>query len=72
MVGMELVEDRTTKVPAKVATSAVIAACLDRGLRILKPGVYENVIRVLVPLMISDGDLDRGLEILTEAVAAAD
>ncbi len=71
MVGMELVEDRTTKVPAKAATSAVIAACLERGLLILKSGVYDNVIRVLVPLVISDGDLDRGLEILTEALAVS-
>lgn len=69
MLGIELVEDRTTKAPAKAATAAVIKSCLDRGLLILKSGVYDNVIRVLVPLVISDQDLARGLDILEEALA---
>jgi 4-aminobutyrate aminotransferase/(S)-3-amino-2-methylpropionate transaminase len=68
MVGMELVEDRATKVPAREATARVLAACLDRGLLILKSGVYDNVIRLLVPLVISDEDLERGLAILESAV----
>ncbi len=69
MLGIEFVEDRTTKAPAKTATAAVIKSCLDRGLLILKSGVYDNVIRVLVPLVISDQDLARGLDILEEALA---
>lgn len=68
MVGMELVEDRESKVPAKAATASVLGACLERGLLILKSGVYDNVIRVLVPLVISDEDLARGLDILDEAL----
>lgn len=68
MVGMELVEDRGTKTPAKAATAAALAACLERGLLILKSGVYDNVIRILVPLVISDEDLERGLNILEAAL----
>jgi len=70
MVGMELVEDRESKTPARAATATVLAACLERGLLILKSGVYDNVIRILVPLVISDEDLERGLNVLEEALAA--
>jgi len=70
MVGMELVEDRESKTPARAATAQVLAACLERGLLILKSGVYDNVIRILVPLVISDEDLERGLNVLEEALAA--
>ena len=70
MVGMELVEDRESKTPAQAATAQVLAACLERGLLILKSGVYDNVIRILVPLVISDEDLERGLNVLEEALAA--
>jgi len=69
MVAMELVEDRRTKVPASTATAEVLAAALDQRLIVLKSGVYDNVIRVLVPLVISDADLARGLGILDQAVA---
>lgn len=71
MVGMELVEDRTSKTPAPGATAAVLAGCLDRGLLVLKSGVYDNVLRVLLPLVISEEDVERGLDILDEALAAA-
>lgn len=71
MVAMELVEDRGTKVPARAATAAILQACLDRGLLLLKSGVYDNVIRTLVPLVISDGDLDDGLTILEDVLTRA-
>lgn len=72
MIGIELVEDRATKEPAARATSAVLAACLERGLLILRCGVYDNVIRLLLPLVISDQELTRGLDILEEAFAVVE
>jgi 4-aminobutyrate aminotransferase/(S)-3-amino-2-methylpropionate transaminase len=71
MIGMELVTDRRAKAPAKETATAVLAGCLQRGLLILRAGVYDNVIRILLPLVITDQDLQRGLDILDEAVAAA-
>jgi 4-aminobutyrate aminotransferase / (S)-3-amino-2-methylpropionate transaminase / 5-aminovalerate transaminase len=38
---------------------------------LLSCGLYGNVVRILVPLVISDDDLDRGLEILEESLVAA-
>jgi 4-aminobutyrate aminotransferase/(S)-3-amino-2-methylpropionate transaminase len=71
MAAMELVKDRKTKEPAKAETSQVIRECYERGLVILKAGVFDNVVRLLPPLSISDGDLETGLGILEEALAAS-
>ena len=46
-------------------------AARENGLILLSCGTYGNVIRILVPLVISDEDLDRGLEILEESLVAA-
>src|SRR5512146_2421756 len=51
--------------------SATVAAARERGLVLLTCGLYGNVIRLHVPLVISDEDLDRGLEILEESIGDA-
>jgi 4-aminobutyrate aminotransferase / (S)-3-amino-2-methylpropionate transaminase / 5-aminovalerate transaminase len=71
MLALELVEDRETKKPAAALASATTTAARERGLVLLSCGLYGNVIRILVPLVISDDDLDRGLEILAEALVDA-
>jgi 4-aminobutyrate aminotransferase/(S)-3-amino-2-methylpropionate transaminase len=70
MLAIELVDDPHTKEPAPELAAAVIEAALQRGLLLLKAGVHENCIRVLCPLTISDGELDEGLEVWEEALAA--
>ncbi len=69
MVGLELVTDRKTKEPAAMATAAVVKQCHENGLLILKCGTYDNVVRLLAPLVIEDADLHKGLDILTDALA---
>jgi 4-aminobutyrate aminotransferase / (S)-3-amino-2-methylpropionate transaminase / 5-aminovalerate transaminase len=71
MQAIELVEDRETKAPAAGLTTETLVAARERGLIILACGLYGNVVRVLVPLVISDDDLERGLEILEEALVDA-
>jgi 4-aminobutyrate aminotransferase / (S)-3-amino-2-methylpropionate transaminase / 5-aminovalerate transaminase len=51
--------------------SAVTAAAREKGLVLLSCGLYGNVIRILVPLVISDADLARGLELLEESLVDA-
>jgi 4-aminobutyrate aminotransferase/(S)-3-amino-2-methylpropionate transaminase len=70
MLALELVEDPETKSPAPDLTTAVIDAALQRGLLLLKAGVYGNCIRVLCPLTISDGELGEGLEVWEDALDA--
>jgi 4-aminobutyrate aminotransferase / (S)-3-amino-2-methylpropionate transaminase / 5-aminovalerate transaminase len=71
MLAIELVEDRETKAPAAALAGATTAAARERGLILLSCGLYGNVIRILVPLVASDEDLDRGLELLEEALVHA-
>lgn len=70
MLAIELVTDATTKEPASELTTAVIDAALQRGLILLKAGVYGNCIRVLCPLSISDGELDEGLATWEDALVS--
>ena len=70
MLAIELVKDPATKSPAPGLTAAVIDEALRRGLILLRAGVYGNCIRVLCPLTISDGELDEGLGVWEEALAA--
>ncbi len=71
MMAIELVEDRETKAPAAGLAKEIARYCFDRGLIILVTGIYSNVIRFLMPLVIEDEQLNRGLEIVEEAIAAA-
>jgi len=71
MVAMELVADRVTREPASAACARVVKGAYQRGLVTIKAGVYNNIIRFLAPLTISDGELEEGLDILEESVAEA-
>jgi 4-aminobutyrate aminotransferase-like enzyme len=71
MIALELVRDRDTREPAPELAAATVQAARERGLILLSCGLYGNVVRVLVPLVIADDDLSRGLEILEESLVAA-
>ena len=70
MLALELVEDRETKAPATDAAKNLVAFCHDRGVILLACGGYGNVIRVLMPLVITDDQLERGLTVMAEGLAA--
>jgi 4-aminobutyrate aminotransferase/(S)-3-amino-2-methylpropionate transaminase len=71
MVALELVADRETKEPTAELTKRTTEEARERGLILLSCGLYGNVVRILVPLVIADDDLDRGLEILEESLVRA-
>ena len=71
MLALELVTDRESKEPAADLTKRTTEAARERGLILLSCGLHGNVVRILVPLVISDEDLDRGLQILEEALVHA-
>jgi 4-aminobutyrate aminotransferase/(S)-3-amino-2-methylpropionate transaminase len=70
MLAIELVHDPVTKSAASELVAAVIDEALRRGLILLKAGVSGNCIRVLCPLTIPDGELEEGLDVWEEALAA--
>jgi 4-aminobutyrate aminotransferase/(S)-3-amino-2-methylpropionate transaminase len=71
MLAIELVEDRETKAPSSDLASAVVEAAAERGLLLLKSGIYSNCIRVLTPLVITDSELDEALGVWEQALEAS-
>ena len=64
MRAIELVKDRKTKEPAKEATTALAESCYKRGLVTITAGTYGNVMRLLMPLVITDAEVEEGLDVL--------
>ncbi len=62
--------ERGGKPDADLAT-AVTEGAARRGLLLLKAGIYSNCIRVLVPLVIADAELDEALDVWEEALTEA-
>ncbi|PYQ17679.1 MAG: 4-aminobutyrate--2-oxoglutarate transaminase, partial [Acidobacteria bacterium] len=55
MRALELVEDKASRKPLPAATvRAILDACVERGLVVIKAGIHDNVIRTLMPLTIPD------------------
>jgi 4-aminobutyrate aminotransferase/(S)-3-amino-2-methylpropionate transaminase len=71
MLAIELVHDRETKDPAPEVASAIVEAAAERGLLLLKSGIYSNCIRVLSPLVITDAELDEALGVWEQALDAS-
>jgi 4-aminobutyrate aminotransferase/(S)-3-amino-2-methylpropionate transaminase len=71
MLAIELVHDRETKDPAPELASEVVEQAAERGVLLLKSGIYSNCIRVLVPLVISDAELDEALDVWEQALEAS-
>jgi 4-aminobutyrate aminotransferase/(S)-3-amino-2-methylpropionate transaminase len=69
MVGMELVVDRKTKEPATAVTKQVVNRCREKGLLMISAGTYSNIIRPLMPLVITDEQLERGLSMIEESLS---
>jgi alanine-glyoxylate transaminase/(R)-3-amino-2-methylpropionate-pyruvate transaminase len=72
MLGVELVEDRATRVPAKSATAAVLEATKEMGLLVGKGGLDGNVLRIKPPLCITAEDVAYALEVLDRALSLAE
>ena len=70
MQGLELVRDRKTKEPAVDETKALVRLCYEKGLIVLSCGTFSNVIRMLMPLVITDEQIEKGLSIMEEGLAA--
>jgi 4-aminobutyrate aminotransferase/(S)-3-amino-2-methylpropionate transaminase len=68
MQAIELVRSAETanRQPRKPNRSRNI--CYEHGLITITAGSYSNVVRVLVPLVVTDQQLDEGLDVLESAL----
>lgn len=69
MLALEFVKDRETKEPAKEECKAIISECMANGLVVLGAGVRDSCIRFLLPLVITDEQMNAGFDILDAAIA---
>ena len=68
MVGVEFVDALGRPDPARA--KAVQRACLDERLLLLTCGTFENVIRWIPPLVVTDAQIDEALAVFGRALAA--
>ncbi len=68
MVGYEFVKDRKTKEPNEEIVSEILQRALRKGAIFIRAGVYHNVIRFLNTLVITDEQLNEGLDVLEETL----
>jgi 4-aminobutyrate aminotransferase/(S)-3-amino-2-methylpropionate transaminase len=68
MAAVELVSDRASKTPDPAAAAKVLARCHAEGVIVLKAGTFDNVVRMLPPLVIGEDLLTEGLEVFEKAL----
>jgi 4-aminobutyrate aminotransferase/(S)-3-amino-2-methylpropionate transaminase len=68
MLAIELVHDRKSKDPAPELAAAAVEHAARQGLLLLRSGIYSNCIRVLVPLVVTDAELDEALGVWERAL----
>lgn len=66
MIGIEFVRDGME--PDSEGLKKVTLYCREKGLIILGCGVDKNIVRLAPPLIVTKGEIDRGLDILEEAI----
>ena len=69
MIGMELVKDRATRVPAKALSDALITRAYHNGLILLSCG--QSTVRFMPPLLIGNADVDEALGLLEWSLVEA-
>jgi 4-aminobutyrate aminotransferase / (S)-3-amino-2-methylpropionate transaminase / 5-aminovalerate transaminase len=70
MCALELVRDTETREPAEAETKDIAHYCYEHGLITITAGTYNNIMRILVPLVVTDEQLDEGLGVIEAALAA--
>jgi len=70
MQALELVQSQQTREPAAQEVKEITQYCYEHGLITISAGSYGNVIRLLMPLVITDEQLNEGLDVLEGALKA--
>jgi len=68
MVAVEFVKDRTTKEPDKEMVGKLVQSCFQQGMLIMGAGIYGNVVRFLPPLVMTEEQADKAMDIFEESL----
>lgn len=66
---VEFVKDRASKTPDPDLTLKIIRDGVAHGLVLIRAGLFSNCIRLLPPVVMTDEQLDEGLDVLEAAIA---
>lgn len=69
MCAIEFVRNPSTLEPADTETKAIAKYCYEHGVVTVTAGTYNNVLRLLVPLTVTDDQLDEGLAVIEAAIS---
>ena len=69
MCAIELVRNAGTREPADRETKEISHYCYENGVITITAGTFNNVIRILVPLVVTDEQFDEGLKVIEAAIA---
>ncbi len=70
MMGVELVKSKATKEPNAELVGKIVQTAMNNGLLLEAAGTYNNVIRFLCPLCVTDEQMEAGLKIFEDAIVA--
>ena len=68
MIALELVKDPASREPAADDVLAVVKYCAEHGLLTMRAGLYANCLRLLMPLTLTDDQLQEGLDVLEDGL----
>ncbi len=69
MTAIELVKNRETKEPAAEEITRIVQYCVQNGVFVPTAGINKNILRILVPLVITDEQLEEALDVVEEGIA---
>jgi 4-aminobutyrate aminotransferase/(S)-3-amino-2-methylpropionate transaminase len=70
MTALEFIAGNGDRTPNADLPPKIVGEAFRRGLLLIRAGLYSNCIRTLVPLSISDSQLEEGLGVLEASIAA--
>ena len=69
MQALELISHDNSRTPATELTARLVKHCYEHGVLLVTAGSYGNVIRLLMPLVITDAQFSEALDVIEDGLA---
>ena len=69
MQALELVRSKRTREPAPEETKKISQRCYENGLITITAGSYSNILRLLMPIVITDDQMNEAMNVMEAAIA---